>query len=139
MLSKHVYGGKYAKEVGDVIGSEGFKVSSLTIDNVQLSNSSVGFKSQLCEADIDGQTQYVYAFAGTEDVTDWYQDIVKQPQGTSEQYAMAVQNAELISKKVGINNLTFVSHSLGGGLAQATALKTGGFAMTYIIQRGFQV
>ena len=130
LISKHVYGGKSAKEVGPVIGKERFGVSSLQVNGVIYTDPSNGFKSQLYEATNNGITEYVYAFAGSEDIKDFIEDGL-QAAGMGEQYDLAVHNAELIANKVGTSNLTFVGHSLGGGLATAAALATGGKAMTY--------
>jgi RHS repeat-associated protein len=130
LISKHVYGGKSAKEAGDVIGKEGYTVSSLSIEGTTFDNPSDGFKSQLYEANINGAKQYVYAFAGTEDITDFIQDGLQVP-AMSDQYSDAVRNATLVSNAIGKDNVTFVGHSLGGGLAQAAALATDGRAMTY--------
>jgi hypothetical protein len=129
LLAKHVYGGTEAQEVGDDIGDEDYKVSARSIAGVDLTGPG-GFKSQLYESTVDGATHYVYAFAGSENTTDFIQDMVQVP-GLSEQYAQAVSNARLVANEVGTDNVTFVGHSLGGGLAQAAALATGGTAMTY--------
>jgi len=130
LIAKHVYGGQAAEDVGDVIGPEGFAKSTLEVDGVNYNDPISGFKSQLYESTENGVTQYVYAFAGTEDWRDWIADGLQLP-GQSEQYAEAINNAKLISNTVGVDNLTFVGHSLGGGLAQAAALATNGRAMTF--------
>jgi RHS repeat-associated protein len=130
LISKHVYGGSSATEVGNKIGEEGFEVSSLSVSGTTMTDDVSGFKSQLYQATINGQVEYVYAFAGTEDGTDAIQDAA-QVAGISKQYNLAISNAEKISAAVGKDNITFVGHSLGGGLAQAAALATNGNAMTY--------
>lgn len=60
---------------------------------------------------------------------DWennYQQIF----GQSQQYATAIENAALLKQQLS-EELTFVGHSLGGGLAAASAYATGGHAITF--------
>lgn len=51
--------------------------------------------------------------------------------GCSSQYDEAVSLAKIISKDVGDNELTFLGHSLGGGLAAISSLATGRHATTF--------
>lgn len=56
---------------------------------------------------------------------------MKQLLGISEQYQQSVTNAYSLSKKYSTSELTFVGHSLGGGLAAANALATDRNAITF--------
>ena len=79
-------------------------------------------------------TEYVYATAGTDfDSFDDWENNFKQLFGKSEQYNQSVNNARLLSqsKMISDKELTFVGHSLGGGLASANALATGNPAITF--------
>jgi len=89
-----------------------------------------GFKSRLFERGENGITQYAYAFAGTEDWHDVIND-AGQLVGSSKPYDLAVSNAQALANKLGPKNITYVGHSLGGGLAIAAALYTGGNAITF--------
>ncbi|MBR4886744.1 MAG: hypothetical protein IKU16_05650 [Muribaculaceae bacterium] len=91
-----------------------------------------GFKSQLFERTVNGVTEYTYAFAGTDltSLKDWENNI-SQVLGLSEQYSLAIQNAIILNEKFQNVELTFVGHSLGGGLAAASAYATNGRAMTF--------
>ncbi len=130
LIAKHVYGGQNAQDVGDDIGREDYTVSNVSIPNLNLTGKN-GFKSALYQStNSDGVIHYVYAFAGTENAQDWAQDAIQVP-GMSSQYSAAVNNAKAVVASLGVDNVTFVGHSLGGGLAQAAALATGGTAMTY--------
>ena len=51
--------------------------------------------------------------------------------GASSQYADAINNARTLDKEVGISELTFVGHSLGGGLGAASSMATGRAAITF--------
>ena len=125
-IADHVYG------TGKVRLTGGWKVSKLRFKNVNLKDDRSGFRSELYERTIKGQTEYVYATAGTDfsSSEDWKND-AQQIVGCSKQYEISMQNAERLSKAIGNKELTFVGHSLGGGLAAANAFKTGRRAMTF--------
>lgn len=103
----------------------------------QAFNEETGFKSALYGRYDDKTgtyTEYVYATAGTDfdSFEDWENNF-KQLFGKSEQYNQSVNNARLLSqsKMISDKELTFVGHSLGGGLASANALATGNPAITF--------
>ena len=79
-------------------------------------------------------TEYVFATAGTEltSYKDWINNIT-QLLGLSEQYAQSIHIASGLSERYNKKSkeLTYVGHSLGGGLASANALKTGNAAITF--------
>ena len=79
-----------------------------------------------------GFSEYVYATAGTDPTSleDWKQNI-KQISGKSEQYRQSVEAAVKIKSILRDQELTYLGHSLGGGLASANALKTGDPAITF--------
>ena len=125
-IADHVYG------AGQVRLTGGWKVSKLRFKNVNLKDDRSGFRSELYERTVKGKTEYVYATAGTDfsSSEDWKND-AQQIVGCSKQYDISMQNAERLSKAIGNKELTFVGHSLGGGLAAANAFKTGRRAMTF--------
>jgi RHS repeat-associated protein len=101
------------------------------------SNEETGFQSALYgryDDKTDTYTEFVYATAGTkfDSYKDWNNN-VKQLFGKSEQYNQSVSNARLLScsQMISDKELTFVGHSLGGGLASANALATGNPAITF--------
>jgi RHS repeat-associated protein len=129
-IAAHVYGDK-----DDSILIGGWKVSENNDFGIGYINDKCGFKSQLYERNNGDQMEYVYAFAGTEDGIDFKEDIY-QAFGQSEQYTLAMDNATKLAQSLGVadnsgNTLTFVGHSLGGGLAAAAAFETGGRALTF--------
>ena len=128
IIASHVYGGKNAPKL---VG--GWKVSNHKFEDVNLRNSDTGLQSNVYErTDKEtGVTEYVYASAGTFEWEDVKADIKQLYNGKSEQYSESVANAEIISQEVGTNELTYVGHSLGGGLASANSLKTGDAAITF--------
>ena len=124
----------YVYNVGNPEGNPirligGWKPIDCNIKGVKTIDDDSGLKSQFFSRTIDGQTEYAYAFAGTEDWADVKNDF-QQAFGLSEQYYIAMGNAYLVSKNYK-DNVTFVGHSLGGGLAAAAAYKTGGRALTF--------
>ena len=124
-IAHHVYG----KEEVELIG--GWRVSSLLIDGVTLRDDRSGFKSAIYERTKDGVTEYVYATAGTDSDSyeDWKNNFL-QVFGSSEQYNISKENARVLSDNIN-QELTFVGHSLGGGMAATNAYKTGRSAMTF--------
>ena len=95
-------------------------------------NAKTGFKSLLFEGVLEnGAKTYILAFAGTENKFDWINNL-KQVAGFAPQYKQAIDLARRLNNTSGITgNLSFVGHSLGGGLAIASALATGAQAITF--------
>lgn len=73
----------------------------------------------------------VYATSGTDSDSyeDWKNNFL-QVFGASEQYNISKENARVLSDNIN-QELTFVGHSLGGGMAATNAYKTGRSAMTF--------
>ena len=77
-----------------------------------------------------GRTEYAYVFAGTNSIEDFIEDVSQVALGAP-QYNMAIDNARKLSKELKNSELTFVGHSLGGGLAAAASMATGRAAITF--------
>jgi len=114
MLCKHVYGeggniGAYT-QVGDF-----YKYLS-------------GLKAGLYKKG----SMYVLAFAGTDDWNDFKND-AKQLIGVAEQYAegLSLVTDVLLKDKNIKGHLTVTGHSLGGGISEFVAMKTGIHAVTF--------
>ena len=126
LIAKHVYG-----EGGELAG--GWIQSSRTF-GIQTGNLDNGMRSMLYERTIDGKTEFVYAFAGTNMTSgkDWVNN-AEQTVGISEQYATAIENSNIINESLDkdVYELSFVGHSLGGGLAAASAYSTNNKAITF--------
>ena len=133
-MAKHVYG------KGGVELSGGWKPSDLKIDGVRYRNDtwftpSKGFNSGLYEREINGKKEYAYVTQGTdpESIMDWLNN-VQQGIGLGflpGQYSLSMKNAKKLSKALADCELTFIGHSLGGGMASANALKTGREGITF--------
>lgn len=91
-------------------------------------NPRDGFSASLLKAD-DG---YMLAFRGTEGVidSDMISNLAQGANLNTSQYEQAVDLAIDVYQATG-GNVTFVGHSLGGGLAAAAANATGGQAITF--------
>ena len=120
LMAKHVYG-------DDVKLAGGWQLSK---NQNKLFNSKSGLKSALYERTTDGVTEYAYVTAGTQDIRDAKEDI-RQLYGASTQYRESVKNARQLNEKLSNSELTYVGHSLGGGLAAANALATDRNAITF--------
>ena len=128
-LSAHSYGDK-----SDNILIGGWKVSKRDF-GIRLHDKKTGLDSQIYER-INPKTkkmEYAYVFAGTADMRDIKDDVYQALGVKSIQYTHAVLNSMKIAKilnKEGLE-LTFVGHSLGGGLATLASLVTNKSAIAF--------
>jgi hypothetical protein len=77
---------------------------------------------------VDGK--YVVAFRGTEDMTDWKTN-AKSLYKITEQYKKANDLVQRLKDSVGKENIQVTGHSLGGGIANYTALKNDVVSTTF--------
>ena len=125
-IASHVYGHKPDSFLRDL-----WKVSSRNFD-IERNNSIVGLQSEIYESTKD-EGKYIYAIAGTKELTnipDWLTNI-GQLFGMGAQHIYAVENAKKICDAVGKDNVIFVGHSLGGGVAALCAMVTDAKAITF--------
>ena len=122
-MSSHVYG-----DQSDDILIGGW---SLSKNKTDILNQSYGLKSAVYERTLEnGNKEYTYAFAGTQDATDILHDGL-QLIGASGQYTQAIENLQALQENIGTAELTLTGHSLGGGLAALGSMKTGLKALTF--------
>lgn len=127
-MAAHVYGDKK-----DNILIGGWRVSNKNF-GINLKDDESGFKSLVYERVVNGKvTEYSYVTAGTEpgDGGDIKEDAVQAMVPYAPQYKLAAENSKALSKQLGNTELTFVGHSLGGGLASMGALVTDRPAITF--------
>ncbi len=124
-----------AYEKGDPIPDGWRKVDAeelkrLGIDPSEL-NTEHGMQASVYQ-NADGK--YVLAFRGTEPDRELGKDVGNDIAGgvfTSFQVNEAINVSTKLAKAVGPENVDFTGHSLGGELASAAALATGGAAVTF--------
>ena len=124
-----------AYEKGDPIPDGWRKVDAeelkrLGIDPSEL-NTEHGMQASVYQ-NADGK--YVLAFRGTEPDRELGKDVGNDIAGgvfTSFQVNEAINVSTKLAKAVGRENVDFTGHSLGGELASAAALATGGAAVTF--------
>ena len=124
-----------AYETGDPIPDGWRKVDAeelkkLGIDPSELDTAN-GMQATIYQ-NADGK--YVLAFRGTEPSRQAALDIANDIEGgvsTSPQVLEAINLSTKLAKAVGRENVDFTGHSLGGELASAGALATGGKAVTF--------
>lgn len=114
-------GWEYVGDALDLINTS--LLSSIVNDTLALSS---GFKAGIYRK---GEDEYVVAFAGTGDPMDLITDIKNFVGLPTTQYQLAAHIAEAAVEKY--PGVTFVGHSLGGGLAQYAALKTTNNAVVF--------
>ena len=125
-----------AYEEGDPIPDGWRKISDdelaeLGIDPSELNHTITGMQASVYQ-NADGK--YVLAFRGTEPNRQAALDIANDVAGgvaTSPQVLDAINVSTKLAKAVGRENVDFTGHSLGGELASAGALATGGKAVTF--------
>ena len=74
--------------------------------------------------------EFAYAYPGTNSFEDGIEDVA-QLIGLSTRYSSTIKVAEILSKRFTNFELTFLGHSLGGGEAAASSIKTGRLAITF--------
>lgn len=86
-----------------------------------------GFKAKLYEK----QGHYAFVTAGTDAISpkDWQNNVKQQFGFEAKQYEQSIKIAQSLSKEH--ENLIFIGHSLGGGLASANSRATGRDAITF--------
>jgi pimeloyl-ACP methyl ester carboxylesterase len=95
-----------------------------------LFSSRTGFSATLFRNTLTGE--YVLGFRGTDMARDHVSNVLQGIGDPSPQYFQATALARLVNDAMGVDgNLSFVGHSLGGGLASAAALATGNNAVTF--------
>ena len=103
-------------------------------NNISFCDSSTGLVSALYCRSVDGKKEYIYATAGTnpKNLDDWKANI-EQLYGDSIQYKQALEIAMNLSTHIAEKGekLTFVGHSLGGGIAINNAFHTGNKAVVF--------
>lgn len=125
-MAKHVYNNK-----GDLSG--GWKVDHSFDNQLSLRSFWSGFGSQVYSRNVNGIKEYAYVTEGTTwwSLSDWRNNLRQGLGLSSEQYEMSVENARKLKELVGDCELSFVGHSLGGGLATANAFATGDRAFAF--------
>lgn len=97
------------------------------IDPSTLDTPVTGFRAGIYQ---DGKGDYVLAFAGSNDIPDWINNLTQGLGIPTAQYAQAVALATQAKVAFG-NQLAMTGHSLGGGLASIASLATDTPAVTF--------
>jgi RHS repeat-associated protein len=120
LIAQHIYDPSKKLNAGN------WKLSDNSLGGYISEDSSNGYRARVYERSLGNDTiEYVMAFAGT-DPSDWKGDLLQdalQHFGLgSAQYKYATQAGRSASEGAGGAELTFVGHSLGGGLANIAAI-----------------
>lgn len=110
-----------------LIDSSGNRVN---IDPSMLEDAGSGFRAAIYQ---NPAGQYVVAYAGTnpKEIPDLKADAAQAFGLETKQYDQAIALAKRAEVAFGDGNVAFTGHSLGGGLAAAASLATGGSAVTF--------
>ena len=125
LMAAHVYGNSGITLVG------GWGKSTITNFN---SKDRTGLKCSMYERTKgDGTMEFAFVYAGTDGLNgrDWKNNLT-QVIGLSSQYDKAISLAKQVSGGILKNNeVTFIGHSLGGGLSNLSSLVTGRTSITF--------
>jgi len=83
--------------------------------------SATGYNMALYSRTLNGKTEWVLANVGTADLVDVSSD-ARNLTGSSNQYSFSVRFAKSLQNGMGGQEMTYVGHSLGGGLAAANGI-----------------
>lgn len=106
---------------------EAEELEAAGLDPKAFNDPESGFKAALDQNEKTGE--FVLAFAGTEDGTDWGTNLAQGLGYLDAQYRQAAQLGVSVTDAVGTT--TMVGHSLGGGLAATAAVATRSEAVTF--------
>ena len=125
-IAAHVYGNREDSILPNSWVPLGSKFESLVLDDEKSGLQAALYAKQ------GEEPEYVYAIAGTRgaDFKDWKANL-GQVTGISDQYDRAGEIAVKLADELGVENLTMVGHSKGGGQAAYCALNTGCPAITF--------
>ena len=111
LLAAAVYGNDFDAQV--------VQAGWTSVELLQGNNRPKGYQAEIFANNATGEV--VLAFAGTNDGPDWPANIMQGLGMNTAQYEQAIADGEYAMNRYG-QNIRFVGHSLGGGLASATAL-----------------
>nr|WP_281375573.1 RHS repeat-associated core domain-containing protein [Haloferula luteola] len=132
-------GGSFSRRSENSFDAEAARYSEsayTTRDGGALSELGIGYQDNVDGFGAalygDAKGGYVLAFRGTNffSLGDWKANVLQAFGFRTSQYEQAVLLAAEVYQRTG-GNVTFVGHSLGGGLASAAAGATGGCAITF--------
>lgn len=118
----------YAKLANDVYDPQGNAIDGYEMSGDLFVDPDSGLQSALYVNQDTGHS--VLAFAGTNGASDWIANIRQAFGLESAQYTQAMVQAQAVHAATN-GNVQFVGHSLGGGLASASAIVTGGSATVF--------
>lgn len=105
-------------------------LNALRLTPSDLTSPNSTFMARVYVSGTGADAQYVVAFRGTQGNSDWISN-AKQAFGvSSDHYQKALAIGDAIARS-GNQNVTLTGHSLGGGLASATAIASGQDAITF--------
>jgi hypothetical protein len=105
-------------------------LGALKLTESDLKSGSSTFKARVYVSGTGTDAKYVVAFRGTEGKSDWISNAKQAFGQSSDHYKKALIIGQQIVRS-GNQNVTLTGHSLGGGLASATAIASGQDAVTF--------
>ncbi|MGC3998572.1 MAG: LysM peptidoglycan-binding domain-containing protein [Anaeromyxobacter sp.] len=124
----------YFDEAVEALLPEGYQrlgdreLANLNLSNEDLRNDGSGYAAAVYRAP---GGRLIMTDRGTESGVDWWNNLTQGAGLSAEQYDRAIVAGRKLVAAVGVENVSFTGHSLGGGLASAQALATGATAVTF--------
>jgi hypothetical protein len=108
---------------------KGDDLKALNLSDADLTSNKSTFAARVYASGTGADTKYVIAFRGSQSKSDFVADVKQAFGGGTDHYQKALE----IGKKLTLSgaNVTLTGHSLGGGLASATAVASGRDAVTF--------
>jgi Protein of unknown function (DUF2974) len=105
-------------------------LNALKLKPSDLTSNNSTFAARVYVSGTGADAKYVVAFRGSQSKSDFIADVKQAFGGNTDHYQSALKIGRQIALS-GNNNVTLTGHSLGGGLASATAIASGRDAVTF--------
>jgi hypothetical protein len=128
LMADDVYNAKASPPPGfrEIKGDD---LKALNLSDSDLTSKKSTFAARVYASGTGADTKYVIAFRGSQSKSDFVADVKQAFGGGTDHYQKALEIGDKLTRSGA--NVTLTGHSLGGGLASATAVASGRDAVTF--------